>query len=78
MSHYIFQTGLQNLQRRLYEFSRASEQIATPSNSASPNVNQPAFESLLNVKQAQQTVELSVAVIKVADETLGSVLDALA
>ena len=77
MSDSILQAGLQGVRSGIDQFGRASGQIATASNSPSTTNNLIAH-SLVEVKQAQRTIEASAAVIKVADETLGSLLNELA
>ncbi len=77
MSDSILQAGLQGVQSGLDQFGRAAGQVAAASNATS-STNNNVIDSLVEVKQAQRTVQASAAVIKVADETLGSLLDALA
>lgn len=77
MSDSILQAGLQGVRTGIDQFGRAAGQIASASNSSSSNSSSIA-ESLVEVKQAQQSVAASAAVIKAADETLGSLLDKLA
>lgn len=78
MSDSILQAGLQGVQGGLDQFGRAAGQIASASNSSSSANSNNVIDSLVEVKQAQRTVQASAAVIKVADETLGSLIDALA
>lgn len=78
MSDSILQAGLQGVSSGIDQFGRASGQIAAASNSSASTANNSVVESLVEVKQAQRTVEASAAVIKIADETLGSLLDELA
>jgi flagellar basal body rod protein FlgG len=78
MSDSILQAGLQGVHSGIDQFGRASGQIATASNSSSSTTNNSIVDNLVDVKQAQRTVETSVAVIKVADEVLGSLLNELA
>ena len=78
MSDSILHTGVQNIQASLAQFDRASHQIASSQNSTSNNGQNSLDDGLLQVKQAQRSVEVSVAVIKAADETLGSLLNELA
>ncbi len=78
MSDSILQAGLQGVQGGLDQFGRAAGQIASASNASSSSNSNNVVDSLVEVKQAQRTVQASAAVIKVADETLGSLLDALA
>jgi hypothetical protein len=78
MSDSILQAGLQGVRSGIDQFGRASGQIATASNSPISTTNNLIAHSLVEVKQAQQTIEASAAVIKVADETLGSLLNELA
>ncbi|MDW3095743.1 MAG: hypothetical protein R8G33_08735 [Gammaproteobacteria bacterium] len=78
MSDPIMQAGLQGIQGGLDQFGRAAGQIASTSNASSSANSNNIIDSLVEVKQAQSTVQASAAVIKVADETLGSLLDELA
>ncbi len=78
MSDSILQAGLQGVRSGIDQFGRAVGQIAAASNSSSSTTSNSIVDSLVEIKQAQQTVESSAAVIKVADETLGSLLDELA
>ena len=73
MIESIFQAGLQGVQNGIDQFGRAAQQIATSSNVSSSDAT-----SLVDLKQAQTNVEASAKVIKVADETLGSIIDELA
>ncbi len=77
MSDSILQVGLQGVLSGIDQFGRASGQIASASTSSSSTTsnNNSIVDSLVDVKLAQRTVETSVAVIKVADEVLGSLLD---
>ena len=77
MSDSILQAGLQGLHNGIDQFGRASGQITTATNSSllTSNAN---VDNLVAVKQAQQVVETSAAVTKVADEILGSLLDKIA
>ena len=78
MSDSILQAGLQGVQSGIDQFGRASGQVAAASNSTTSNTTNSSIESVVAVKQAQQTVETSAAVIKVADDTLGYLLDEIA
>jgi hypothetical protein len=78
MSDNILQIGLQGVRSGIDQFGHASGQIATASNSSSSRGSNSIVDGLVEVKQAQRTIEASATVIKVADETLGSLLDALA
>lgn len=78
MSDSILQAGLQGFQSGIDQFGRAAGQIAATSNSSSSTTSNSIVDSLVEVKQTQRIVETSAAVIKVADETLGSLLDELA
>ncbi|MFK7793959.1 MAG: flagellar basal body rod C-terminal domain-containing protein [Gammaproteobacteria bacterium] len=77
MSDSILQAGLQGVRSGIDQFGRAAGQVAITSESSSTN-NVSTVDSLVEVKQAQRAVETSAAVIKVADETLGSLLNELA
>jgi hypothetical protein len=68
MSDSILQAGLRGVQSGIDQFGRASGQVAAASNSTSSNAANSSVESVVAVKQAQQTVETSAAVIKLADE----------
>ena len=78
MSDSILQAGLQGVRAGIDQFGRAAGQVASVSNSSSSNNSNSIAENLLEVKQAQQSVAASAAMIKAADETLGSLLDKLA
>jgi len=78
MSDSILQAGLQSIQSGIDQFGRAAGQVAAATNSSSSSVNSSNVDNLVAVKQAQRTVETSAAVIKVADETIGSLLDVIA
>ena len=78
MSDSILQAGLQGVRSGIDQFGRAAGQIAAAANSSSSTNSNSIVDSLVEVKQAQRSVETSAAVIKVADETLGSLLDELA
>ncbi len=78
MSDSILQAGLQGVRTGIDQFGRAAGQIASASNSSSSTNSSSIAENLVEIKQAQQSVAASAAVIKAADETLGSLLDKLA
>ncbi len=78
MIESILQSGIQGIQGGLDQFGRASHSIAT-ANSNSNGINAKDLTTdLVNVKQAQLSIQSSVAVIKIADENIGTVLDELA
>ena len=72
MSDSILQAGLQGVQGGVDQFGRASHQVATATTGNS------VTEGLIEVKQAQRTIEVSAAVIKVADQINEYLLDELA
>lgn len=72
MSDAILQAGLQGVQGGLDQFGRAASQIAS---TASLTNNTSAIDSLVAIKQAQQTVEASAKVISVADALIGTLID---
>ena len=72
MSDSILQAGLQGVRSGIDQFGRAAGQVAAAQVAESSSNS---VDGLIEVKQAQQTIQASAAVIKVADETLGSLLD---
>ena len=79
MSDSMLQAGLQGVRSGIDQFGRASGQIATAGDSSSLSASSNSIvDNLVEVKQSQRTVEASAAVIKVADEILGTLLDELA
>lgn len=80
MSESILQAGIQGIQGGLDQFGRAANSVATAATNDNPSSNRTAdlARDVVEVKQAQRTIEASAAVIKVADETLGSLLNELA
>ncbi len=77
MIESILQSGIQGVQGGLDQFGRAANNIATANNSGGAN-SQELASNLLEVKQAQVSVQSSIAVIKVADENIGTILNELA
>lgn len=77
MSDAILQAGIQGVQGGLDQFGRAAGQIATAVTNNSSTSNS-TVDSLIDIKQAQRTVEVSTKVIEVSDSTIGSLLDELA
>ena len=78
MSDAIMQAGIQGVQGGLDQFGRASSQIASSFGNSATNSNQSLVDSLVEIKQAQRSVEASAKVISVADSLIGSLLDELA
>ena len=78
MSESILQAGIQGIQGGMDQFGRAANNVATSVNNEQPNRQADMARDVVDIKQAQRTVEASAVVIKVADETLGSLLDELA
>ncbi len=77
MSDAILQAGIQGVQGGLDQFGRAAGQIASAKNAELISTNS-IVDNLVEVKQAQQTVEASAKVIAVADSLVGTLLDELA
>lgn len=67
----IFNAGLQGIQAGLERISSNAHAIATSTG------NNPAdiVDNLVDIKSAQIQAKASIAVVKVADEVLGSLLD---
>ena len=78
MSDAILQAGIQGVQGGLDQFGRASSQIASSFASNATSNGNSLVDNLVEVKQAQRTVEASAKVISVADSLIGSLLDELA
>ena len=76
MSDSILQAGLQGVQGGVDQFGRASHQVTTATSTSSNGYS--VTEGLVEVKQAQRTIEASAAVIKVADQINEYLLDELA
>ena len=70
----IFQSGLQGVQTGLGRFNTNAHAIATAIGGSSYDLT----SNLVDLKFAQRQIESSVAVIKVADEILGTLLDEFA
>ena len=78
MVHAIMQAGMQGIQTGLNSFNQAAHEIASTINTSSESSGKSLESSLLNIKQAQRSIEVSAAVISIADETIGSLIDELA
>lgn len=78
MSDAIMQAGIQGIQGGLDQFGRASSQIASSFAGSATNSNQSLVDSLVEIKQAQRSVEASAKVVSVADSLVGSIIDKLA
>ena len=70
----VFQSGLEGLQTGLNRLSTNAQAIASSSGGNSADL----AANLVDLKVAQRQVEASAAVIKVADEIVGSLLDEFA
>jgi hypothetical protein len=77
MSDSILQAGLQGIQGGMDQFGRAASQVASAANANSANTTSLA-NSVVELKQAQTTVEASAKVVAAADSLVGSLLDELA
>jgi len=73
----LLNTSSQNFNNSAARFGHSSHQIATANNKSSLQEHVPLEEGLVGIKKAQQSVSVSVAVIKAEDERIGSVLDEL-
>ncbi len=78
MIESILQAGIQGIQGGLDQFGRASHNIATSNNNSNGLNNTDIVSDLIDIKKAQLTIQSSSAVIKVADESIGTVLDVIA
>ena len=78
MIESILQSGIQGIQGGLDQFGRAAHNIANANNHSSGLNNKNIVDDLIDVKEAQMTIQSSAAVIKVADESLGTILDVIA
>ena len=78
MIESILQAGIQGVKGGLDQFGRAAHNIATANSSSSGLDGRDVVNNLLDIKQSQISVQSSVAVIKVADENIGTLLDELA
>ena len=70
----VFQSGLEGLQTGLNQLKTNTHNIATAIGDKPSDIT----SSLVDFKIGQRQVESSVAVIKVADEILGTLLDEFA
>lgn len=70
----IFQSGLQGVQAGLDQFNTSAHAIATAVGGSVYDLT----TNLVDLKLAQRQIESSAAVIKVADEVLGTLLDEFA
>ncbi len=70
----VFQSGLEGLQTGLNRLKTNAHNIATAIGDKPSDIT----SSLVDFKIGQRQVESSVAVIKVADEILGTLLDEFA
>ncbi len=78
MIESILQAGIQGVQGGLDQFGRAAHNIATANNNPGGLDGRDIVNNLLDIKQSQISVQSSAAVIKVADENIGTLLNELA
>ena len=81
MINNMLATGVQGVQDGLAGMDNAARKIAragTDGPQASAGASGSLTEPLVDLKLYQRSVEASAQVVKVADETLGSLLDVMA
>jgi len=78
MSDAILHAGIQGVQGGLDQFGRAAGLIASSTTGITSSTNQSVTDGLVEVKQAQRSVEVSAKVISAADSTVSVLLDELA
>jgi hypothetical protein len=71
------QTGLQGVQRGQEGMLEAANEIVKVTTEPTAE-NSNVIEPMVDLKLYEQTVEASLQVVKAADETLGTLLDAMA
>ena len=70
----IFQAGLQGVHAGFDRFNTSAHAIAASAGGSSQDL----ATNLIDINIAQRQIEASIAVIKVADEVLGTLLDEFA